>query len=677
MSQQIVDILLRIDAKTTALSAVQRSAKQLEQSFGGLARSAAAFAGVNLSLQGAATFLQGSVQKAIALGDRFADLAQRFGTTSEALQVVDFVARRSGQSIDGLAGVADKLNQKLAEAGAGSATARKLFADLGLSVEQLAKLPLERRLEAFGRALAAGNGDARVFAAAVKVAGNDAQKLFGVLTDLGAFDRWAQRAKAAGQVMSESMTAELRAAKRELEDLDRRWTVFLGKVLPRGMDVAGSGLMSTPQGLAQFFAGEAARRARASAAAEASAAGAAAAGAGIANDPAAIAAENAQAWLGGDEAQRMREQVQAAQEALLTDEQRLRVLQQRFAALEAEQRAAVAAARSEAEREQAYLEREGKILAVAGQINAARQAIEATEQRANQERERALRLEVDRRQLVVDALEFERAQVALRSDLSEVEKQRRVKELVQQQKAVLEEILELKRAALEAATEEQRVRLQGEIQALEQQQGVLGRGVEPQKLNLEQQLAVAEKLRDGVERLSQSMAQAIVAGEGMREALSNVFRSIAAEILAAIIRAMIFRAIVGASGGSGSGLAGAMNLAGAGYAGGGYTGPGGKHQPAGVVHRGEYVMPQEAVARYGVRFFDGLRASARGYAEGGLVGALPSGAAGVVAGDAVSVVMQFEAGVTPQQLAALMPEMEARTRRGVLDAMRRKREGLK
>lgn len=44
----------------------------------------------------------------------------------------------------------------------------------------------------------------------------------------------------------------------------------------------------------------------------------------------------------------------------------------------------------------------------------------------------------------------------------------------------------------------------------------------------------------------------------------------------------------------------------AGFAEGGYTGSGGKYEPAGLVHRGEFVMPQETVARFGVPFFDGI-----------------------------------------------------------------------
>ena len=50
---------------------------------------------------------------------------------------------------------------------------------------------------------------------------------------------------------------------------------------------------------------------------------------------------------------------------------------------------------------------------------------------------------------------------------------------------------------------------------------------------------------------------------------------------------------------------------------GGYTGPGGKHTPAGIVHKGEYVFDAASVSRLGVSTLEKLR----GYANGGLVGA--------------------------------------------------------
>ncbi|MDO5534367.1 MAG: hypothetical protein Q4F65_06930 [Propionibacteriaceae bacterium] len=56
------------------------------------------------------------------------------------------------------------------------------------------------------------------------------------------------------------------------------------------------------------------------------------------------------------------------------------------------------------------------------------------------------------------------------------------------------------------------------------------------------------------------------------------------------------------------------------FAMGGYTGPGGKHEPAGVVHRGEVVWSQDDVAAHGgPHAVDALRRSRFGFAGGGIV----------------------------------------------------------
>ncbi len=52
------------------------------------------------------------------------------------------------------------------------------------------------------------------------------------------------------------------------------------------------------------------------------------------------------------------------------------------------------------------------------------------------------------------------------------------------------------------------------------------------------------------------------------------------------------------------------------FAEGGYTGSGGKYEPAGIVHKGEYVVPADVVKKVGVPNLERLR----GYANGGLVG---------------------------------------------------------
>lgn len=65
------------------------------------------------------------------------------------------------------------------------------------------------------------------------------------------------------------------------------------------------------------------------------------------------------------------------------------------------------------------------------------------------------------------------------------------------------------------------------------------------------------------------------------------------------------------------------------FAAGGYTGPGGKYEPAGTVHRGEYVMDAETTKRIGVANLDAMRRNARrGYADGGAVMPAASGAGG-------------------------------------------------
>lgn len=126
---------------------------------------------------------------------------------------------------------------------------------------------------------------------------------------------------------------------------------------------------------------------------------------------------------------------------------------------------------------------------------------------------------------------------------------------------------------------------------------------------------------------------------GMADALTDFvvtgkadFRSLAQSILrdisAMIVKMMIFNAIRAATGYSEGGYVG--------YASGGYTGDGGKYQPAGVVHRGEYVITKEATSRLGIGFLNHLNYG-RGYASGGAVGSIPSTGYNPMAGGSISV----------------------------------------
>ncbi len=94
------------------------------------------------------------------------------------------------------------------------------------------------------------------------------------------------------------------------------------------------------------------------------------------------------------------------------------------------------------------------------------------------------------------------------------------------------------------------------------------------------------------------------------------FSDMAKSIIADIIRIQARAAVVGIAGSLGSAVG---NLFG--FASGGYTGDGGKYEPAGIVHRGEYVINAQSTRKLGVNYLNSLN----GYAQGGLVGA-PAGA---------------------------------------------------
>lgn len=109
------------------------------------------------------------------------------------------------------------------------------------------------------------------------------------------------------------------------------------------------------------------------------------------------------------------------------------------------------------------------------------------------------------------------------------------------------------------------------------------------------------------------------AGKSASEALANALNKVADKLLEVSLNALFDG--MGKSGGGGGFLGGIFGSLGKllGFASGGYTGPGGKNQPAGVVHKGEYVFDKRSTDRIGVKNLGKIQ---KGYAAGGLVGAM-------------------------------------------------------
>lgn len=133
-------------------------------------------------------------------------------------------------------------------------------------------------------------------------------------------------------------------------------------------------------------------------------------------------------------------------------------------------------------------------------------------------------------------------------------------------------------------------------------------------------------------------------------------------------------AIGGAFGGGASASTGTAIQAAAAnfhFATGGFTGTGGKYEPAGIVHRGEFVFTKEATSRIGV---GNLYRLMRGYAEGGYVGgaggpAQMRRAEGINFNQNNHVVIQND-GINGQAGPQLMKAVYEMARKGAQDELR-------
>lgn len=129
-------------------------------------------------------------------------------------------------------------------------------------------------------------------------------------------------------------------------------------------------------------------------------------------------------------------------------------------------------------------------------------------------------------------------------------------------------------------------------------------------------------VEDSAGRMSDALADFVSTGK-------TDFRGFAQSVLQDISKMMVKMAVFNAMkyagqafGGIGTVGSSAIDVL---FSSGGYTGDGGKYEPAGIVHKGEYVLSQENVRRLGgVPAIEGLLHRAKGYAGGGAVGVPPS-----------------------------------------------------
>jgi len=154
--------------------------------------------------------------------------------------------------------------------------------------------------------------------------------------------------------------------------------------------------------------------------------------------------------------------------------------------------------------------------------------------------------------------------------------------------------------------------------------------------------------------------------DGFRDMSRAIVRALEEAMVKMLVVQPIMRGLQGIFGFASSapvgvvGAAGSMAVPTFGWASGGYTGPGKKYEPAGIVHRGEYVMDAATTSRIGVANLDRMR----GYASGGYVDSAPasgqtSGSTSISIGD---IYVQVPEGTSAANAAAIGASVKASVR---------------
>lgn len=139
-------------------------------------------------------------------------------------------------------------------------------------------------------------------------------------------------------------------------------------------------------------------------------------------------------------------------------------------------------------------------------------------------------------------------------------------------------------------------------------------------------------IQSTAESVISSFAKDLANGTSAAEAFKNSLSRIADTLISMATKELVKNAFGGLLGGSfGSLLGGGSSSVSSsssaipgflnGFSDGGFTGAGGRNDPKGVVHGGEYVFSKAAVQRMGLQNLESMhRGALRGYASGGVVG---------------------------------------------------------
>ncbi|MFT4118686.1 hypothetical protein [Bradyrhizobium sp.] len=151
---QRVSNRLTLFGRAAGLERLGDSARNVGSAFGNVADKAASLAGVALKVVGAAGLIGGGlaliVKESIDTMDKFDDLAQKAGVTTEGFQRIAYAAKFASIGQDEVAGSLQKMNSNIVAAVTGSKEMQVWFKRAGISMKEL---KTQKPEEIFGRVM--------------------------------------------------------------------------------------------------------------------------------------------------------------------------------------------------------------------------------------------------------------------------------------------------------------------------------------------------------------------------------------------------------------------------------------------------------------------------------------------------------------------------------------------
>tara|TARA_B100001250_G_scaffold370053_2_gene353946 strand:- start:722 stop:2422 length:1701 start_codon:yes stop_codon:yes gene_type:complete len=156
--------------------------------------------------------------------DQLGKMADKIGTSTEALGRMRYAAELTGVSQQTLDMAMQRFTRRLAEASIGTGEARGALMELGLSANQMLKLPLDKQMEVLAGAMAGAGTQADRVRLSMKLFDSEGVALVNTLNEgAGGLQEMGKEAEALGILLSR---ADVKAVEQANDELQKSFLIF-------------------------------------------------------------------------------------------------------------------------------------------------------------------------------------------------------------------------------------------------------------------------------------------------------------------------------------------------------------------------------------------------------------------------------------------------------------------